>query len=733
MKSVSLRVLLAWAVLWISCPGARSSVAAPGGFSDPPAPPPLAWPADNPILDSDEVGYLPGGGTVTAMGAYQYTMPLDVPDGRAGVAPDISLVYSSAGGRDSGSGPLGVGWTVSHGGSEIAPCARTFLHDGTSDVPNYHGGDALCLDGQRLIPLPGSDGEYRTFRDTFAKIVARRGEGETARRFEVFTRGGRIRTYEPLSAKRIPPALMTFLDGEPGALGPAADVTPVWVLASERDRSGNAMLFSYEVRSQQEAPYAFEAHIASIAYTARLDDRGRVVEAPRRRVVFEYTDRPDPRFAYHNGLRAASTRRLVAIKLHAPNPEREELVGQYRLAYDPDPAQSRLVSVHRYDDSGFRRLWERRFEWARDDRPRFAVVDPSHLMGRYHSAPLVMFDVENDGRDDLYLAGRLCRTTVASTTPFDTCAPRSVMEGVAGRFVDVNGDGKVDVLKKVGPDDFRFVTWNSATSAFDEFNYGVASTANLIDANGDGLVDAFVIGPRRNPLHDFYEREWYLRLNSGHGFDEPRAPRRPAPYMIGRKSVALDWNGDGRGELHTGFHPLDEAELPPEEEGPRPPTRPPNECAQRPRPPWQYHAVGLTSAGVLVDEAYHPSGSLCRKTLADLNGDGLQDILVAKPEGLRVRYNTGTGFLPSEDAGAVFFPRLGKHSFDVADIDGDGREDLLGTQETPSYNGHEHSPGTYLHLRTNDGFAASISSSCPTGSPRSTPGTFRRTWRMRAP
>ena len=147
-------------------PHARPAVAAPNGFSDPLPPPPLPWPAESPILDSEEVGYLTGSGIVTAAGEYQYTVPIEVPDGRAGMAPAIALRYGSRGGRDAG-GIAGVGWSLEYGGSEIAPCPKVFALDGKVDTPNGHAGDALCLDGQRLVQIddgmPWAEGaEYRT-------------------------------------------------------------------------------------------------------------------------------------------------------------------------------------------------------------------------------------------------------------------------------------------------------------------------------------------------------------------------------------------------------------------------------------------------------------------------------------------------------------------------------------------------------------------------------------------
>src|SRR6266516_4345221 len=146
--------------------------------------PPLTLPA-NTLVPTETtnglaVGRTDGSGTVTSDGAAQYTLPLWVPPGRAGIQPGLSLVYNSRGGN----GLLGVGWSLT-GLSQITRCRKTFLQDDDAQAVRFTGGnngDRFCLNGQRLVAVGGLDGatstygadwtEYRTENDIHAKIVS---------------------------------------------------------------------------------------------------------------------------------------------------------------------------------------------------------------------------------------------------------------------------------------------------------------------------------------------------------------------------------------------------------------------------------------------------------------------------------------------------------------------------------------------------------------------------------
>ena len=113
-----------------------------------PPPPPPTSPAANPqILASQLFGTLGGALNVTDDGAAAFTLPLRAPPGRAGVMPQLSLVYSSRGEN----GLLGVGWSLA-GLSAIVRCGSDFARDGQNRPVWFNAQDHYCLDGQRLIP-----------------------------------------------------------------------------------------------------------------------------------------------------------------------------------------------------------------------------------------------------------------------------------------------------------------------------------------------------------------------------------------------------------------------------------------------------------------------------------------------------------------------------------------------------------------------------------------------------
>lgn len=103
-------------------------------------------------------------------GAAVFSVPIDIPPGRNGMQPAVSLDYSSR----SGQGIAGVGWSVT-AGSALHRCDTTVAQEGQSRAVIMSASDRLCLDGQKLMAVSGQYGtsgaQYRTELDQFVRVT----------------------------------------------------------------------------------------------------------------------------------------------------------------------------------------------------------------------------------------------------------------------------------------------------------------------------------------------------------------------------------------------------------------------------------------------------------------------------------------------------------------------------------------------------------------------------------
>ncbi|WP_460220181.1 RHS repeat-associated core domain-containing protein [Psychroserpens sp. MEBiC05023] len=108
------------------------------------------------------VGETLGQLSVSLSGAAQYNIPIAVPSGITGIAPEISLSYDSQGGN----GIAGYGWNLS-GISSISRIPSSKYHDDNIDEVDFNSLDRFALDGERLIFKSGvSYGAHRAKYET---------------------------------------------------------------------------------------------------------------------------------------------------------------------------------------------------------------------------------------------------------------------------------------------------------------------------------------------------------------------------------------------------------------------------------------------------------------------------------------------------------------------------------------------------------------------------------------
>ncbi|MEO5730154.1 MAG: SpvB/TcaC N-terminal domain-containing protein, partial [Byssovorax sp.] len=330
--------------------------------------------------DSDAspiAGTIQGSFAVTSTGEATYTLPLIVPPGAAGMQPTLAVAYNSA----SGDGMLGMGFSLS-GLSAITRCPRTMAQDGQVRGVRYDEKDALCLDGARLLPVGNSDGvvEYRTFPDTFVKVVAFPSKvlENPAETLKVFTRSGLILEYGGTPDARVM--------GRSG-------VIRSWLVQRVSDRSENTIGYEYLNFT------AADAHTREyVPFRIRYTGNRSVV--PSRMVQFAYEPKAasDRRTLFAGGLALTSSQQLKTITMFGPE---SALVREYRFAYKSGVGTGRTVLRNirecAADDTCKPRTT---FAWH-GSKPGFErIATPIKVPQSQLVAPM-MLDVTGDGLDDL--------------------------------------------------------------------------------------------------------------------------------------------------------------------------------------------------------------------------------------------------------------------------------------------------------------------------------------------
>jgi RHS repeat-associated protein len=146
------------------------------------------------------VGALPGVHSTTRSGAATYDIALDLPRDR--LTPEIGISYNHA----RGNSLLGVGMALS-GFSTIQRCARTTAQDVLgSPVTGETAADGYCLDGNRLRLATGTYGAagstYRTELETFSRVTPQVG-ANYIESWTVETADGLIHEYGVTTDSRV--------------------------------------------------------------------------------------------------------------------------------------------------------------------------------------------------------------------------------------------------------------------------------------------------------------------------------------------------------------------------------------------------------------------------------------------------------------------------------------------------------------------------------------------------
>jgi hypothetical protein len=235
-------------------------------------------------------GYTSVNCQVNESGAAVCSMPITAPAGTGGLAPTLSINYSSQGSN----GPLGLGFSLG-GLASITRCPATMAQDGFIDSVDFDKNDRFCLNGERLMVINGeygADGSvYFTEQNSFQKVVSYGSAGNGPASFKVWNKAGLIMEFGVTADARIE------AQGREDVL--------VWALNKIQDTKDNYLSVFY---SEDNAKGEY--------LPKRIDYTGNATAGlnPFASVQFFYEKRPDSVPTYIGGSLVQSTQRLTRIE-----------------------------------------------------------------------------------------------------------------------------------------------------------------------------------------------------------------------------------------------------------------------------------------------------------------------------------------------------------------------------------------------------------------------------------
>lgn len=370
------------------------------------------------------------------------TLPIIVPPGRHGVEPHVMITYSSG----SGDGILGMGWDLNLGYIELDQ--RNGLPVTPSADPDSYNFSIAGLSGELVnsgLPFGGNAATpvYRSRTELVDREFIK-----TAAGWSMFDGQGNMYTFGSSPASRI--------DGT------------LWLLDSIIDPKDNSINFHY--LQDQGAFYP-----STITYTDRGSSPGANL------VTFSYEARADVRRSFAHGVNETRALRLTKIEADTLVPS-QQMARAYQFSYEQTSSgQSTLTQIVLVGDDGTSTIPLRtglRYTastpgWS--GSPTTTVGLPWMVAGDGSDYGVRLVDIDGDGCADMVndtdtvslgdckgsfgngtSAARAWSQALYATVKLPPIAPLESLtytqtgvvttEDNGIRFMDVNGDGRTDIV-----------------------------------------------------------------------------------------------------------------------------------------------------------------------------------------------------------------------------------------------------------------------------------------------
>ncbi len=590
-------------------------------------------------------------------GEATYTLKVEAPKSESGLVPTVDVIYRSR----TGNALAGTGWSLAFGGSSIFRCPSTFDQDGHSISVRYADTDRLCLDGKRLNLVEGDYGKDAATYVTEifdGRTIIQVGDREHPDAyFIVQSANGSVSLHRRASQAQ----------GAPAPL--------YWYRTAWLDKDGNTIDYSYRVtRAGDLVPQR-------IRYSGTFDGERRSVG--RHFIHFDYAERPDVLTSFLGGGESRNDVRLAGITTGTTQDDGTDLpFSTYQFHYrrslfNGDSLLERVTGGF-YDENGaYRCRYPTTLEWI-DSAPAYAA--PLAIGGMSETAALSSpwtaggarpalsrllrtGDLDADGRVEL-LVDRPGESTTVLRLDMDmrvvgrTPLPadfQPLSQTFDGYSVDTRNLGAADLVGIRAGEIVSAGWWEGGLNRSHSAGIQPNGDVLLVDIDGDGIVDV---------VHGVHSGDRY-RMELHRGLPPSPASWRFAPPVLLHEvpatgTVSLKAPGFVRGgEVSVLLYM--EGRLSHIVETT---TAPGGRLRTELRTPTEY---GISQAAL-------DSGFL----FADINGDGMLDIVFTDDDIWHVQVNADLHFLPAQSTGVrdVRTPAARAATL-VADLDRDRRIELV--------------------------------------------------------
>ena len=426
------------------------------------------------------VGNIPYTFQVNPNGSASFSIPLEVPEGQAGMTPDIRINYNSL----AGEGVLGQGMNLSCLSSINRSGKRNF-YDGVNAAVSTTG-DAFELDGLRLIKT-SSTVHYMKEVDDFSRITY------STSYFLVQQKDGTKLYYGDYN-------------GSNGCqLGSDGTTRIAWYLAMQQDAHGNYIRYQYD----RDAATG-DIWLTGITYTL---NNSRTF-AHTHEVSFTYQEYAQAHGGYIDGMPVKRSKILKEITAKIDGNVMRRYAFEYIQSTDTySNRYPRLQTIRPYGTGGTTAMNPMQLEWGNEGQALF-----SSTVGQTSKSSYVQGDFNGDGHDDLLTVYDLS-TAAANTFPRNYIAMyrygnpngfsneltihtfTNQYQEVKAYAGDYNGDGLDDVFFHTSSG-FEFWKTSTGTNNIPTFtkqsytlNPSGAANANIIvmaDVDGDNMDELVV-------------------------------------------------------------------------------------------------------------------------------------------------------------------------------------------------------------------------------------------------